>query len=72
MAWFKKKQTTAREVVEETSSVQARDDGELVAALAAAVAAYLGTSPGNIAVRSYRKASPAWRRSAREMQIFRF
>jgi hypothetical protein len=67
MAWFKKRQIT--EPNKEIIPVPKQQDDELIAVLAAAVAAFMGTAPGNIVVRSYRKVNSAWRRSAREMQI---
>lgn len=69
MAWFhKKKKKTEPE--NNPAPVQVMGDEELAAVLAGAIAAYLGTVPGNIAIRSWRQVSPAWRRSAREIQIF--
>jgi len=48
------------------------DENELVAAISAAVAAYMGTSAGNVVVRSYRRVrgnTPAWRRAGIADQI---
>jgi sodium pump decarboxylase gamma subunit len=58
----------------ETASQPARekrDDGELVAVLAASVAAMMDTQPGNIVIHSYKRISPSsWRKSGRDYQIF--
>lgn len=46
------------------------DDGELVAVLAAAVAAVMGTSADGIVIRSYKRVGPsAWKRSGRDFQV---
>ena len=50
---------------------QKQDDHELIAVLAASVAAMMGTQPGNIVIQSYKRISPsAWRKSGRDYQIF--
>ena len=69
MAWFKKrKQKFAADI--QLNPAPEQENEELIAVLAAAVAAYLGTEPGQIVVRSWRQVNPAWKRSAREMQVF--
>ncbi len=48
-----------------------KDDSELIAVLAASVAAMLDTHPGSIVLRSYKRISPsAWKKSGRDYQIF--
>ena len=49
------------------------DESELVAAISAAVAVYLGTASGNVVIKSYRRIganTPAWRQAGRRDQIF--
>jgi sodium pump decarboxylase gamma subunit len=48
-----------------------QDEYEIIAVLAASVAAMLDTNPDSIVVRSYKRISPsAWKRSGRDYQIF--
>ncbi len=43
----------------------AADDSELVAVLAAAVAAYLGQPTSSFRIRNYRRVAPIWNQTAR-------
>lgn len=48
----------------------AGNDSELIAVLAAAVAAVMGSDANGIVIRSYKRVSPsAWKRSGRDFQI---
>ena len=58
---------------EQVIVAQAADDTQLVAAITAAVAASLGTKPGDIVIRSIRrtpKSTPAWGTDSRMQQVF--
>jgi len=49
------------------------DDNEVIAAITAAVAMYLGTSTGDVMIKSYRRIganTPAWRQAGRRDSIF--
>jgi len=49
------------------------DDKEVIAAITAAVAMYLGTSTGDVMIKSYRRIganTPAWRQAGRRDSIF--
>ena len=49
------------------------DENEVIAAISAAVAMYLGTSAGNVVIKSYRRIganTPAWRQAGRRGSIF--
>ena len=49
------------------------DENEVIAAISAAVAMYLGTSAGNVVIKSYRRIganTPAWRQAGRRDSIF--
>ena len=51
----------------------ALDDKKVIASITGALAVYLGTSAGNIVIRSYRRIgsnSPAWRRAGQRDQVF--
>ncbi len=51
----------------------AMDEKKVIAAISAAVAVYLGTSAGNVVIKSYRRIganTPAWRQAGRRDQIF--
>jgi sodium pump decarboxylase gamma subunit len=69
----KKKQETVKPVVVETPRNEtASDQGELIAVIAAAVAASLGTSTNNIVVRNIVRvgdATPSWGRIGRIEQM---
>lgn len=50
------------------SPAKAKDDTTIIAVLAAAVAAYMGTSPNGLEIRSYRRlknGKPSWSRAGR-------
>lgn len=75
---FKKKRKKARDEAIEAKEGQktvrdipaAMDEKELIAVIAAAVAAVLGTDANGIVIRSYKRVSPsAWKRSGRDFQI---
>jgi len=49
------------------------DEKKVIAAVTGALSVYLGTSAGNIVIRSYRRIgsnAPAWRQAGRRDQIF--
>ena len=49
------------------------NDGELIAVISAAVAMALGTAPGNLVIKSYRRIganTPAWRQAGRRDSVF--
>jgi sodium pump decarboxylase gamma subunit len=49
------------------------DDKKEIAAIAGALAVYLGTDAGNLVIKSYRRigsAAPAWRRAGHRDQLF--
>lgn len=49
------------------------DEEEIIAAISGAIAVYLGTSAGNVVIKSYRRIganTPAWRQAGRRDQIF--
>lgn len=49
------------------------DEKKTIAAISAAVAMYLGTSAGNVVIKSYRRIganTPAWRQAGRRDSIF--
>ena len=52
------------------ASPPAKDERELIAVLAAAVAAVMGADANGIVIRSYKRVSPsAWKQSGRDFQI---
>lgn len=69
MAWFQKKQKNIQKNTT-MAPLQEESDGKLIAVLAAAVSAYLGIKNEGFVIRSYKKTAE-WKRSAREMQLFR-
>lgn len=55
------------------SQTSADDTEEVIAAITAAVAMYLGTSTGDVMIKSYRRIganTPAWRQAGRRDSIF--
>lgn len=63
------KSTSAQSPIH-VSNINVEDDSEIVAVLAAAIAAYTGESPDRIHIKSFKRISNSWSQTSTKEQMY--